>query len=194
MANEASVKEETKESQKAPAKKPPLVIIAAAGAFIALLIAGGIITRSVMSKPQAKGSEEMAVVHHPPIIAELSPFTVNLKPGSDGKLWLYNATIALELRMTESHGEAPAASSGGHGGGHGGGGGSASSGVPEIDQRMDQIRYLISSCIGSQSKDVLRTAEGRDNLRREVIRAVNTVLNTGEVENVYFIRALYTTV
>ena len=56
----------------------------------------------------------------------------------------------------------------------------------EIEQRMPQIRDLIISLLGSKSFDEIRSIEGKDLLREEVLQRINALLVTGKARSVFF--------
>lgn len=56
----------------------------------------------------------------------------------------------------------------------------------ELDQRMPQIRDLIISLLGSKSFEEVRTIEGKNFLREEMILRINALLVSGKVKRVFF--------
>ena len=56
----------------------------------------------------------------------------------------------------------------------------------ELDQRMPQIRDLIISLLGSKSFDEVRTIEGKNFLREEMLLRINALLVSGKVKRVFF--------
>jgi flagellar FliL protein len=56
----------------------------------------------------------------------------------------------------------------------------------EIDQRLPQIRDLVISLLGSKSFDEIRSIEGKDLLREEVLHRINALLVTGKARSVFF--------
>jgi flagellar FliL protein len=56
----------------------------------------------------------------------------------------------------------------------------------EIAQRLPQIRDLIISLLGSKSFDEVRSIEGKDLLREEVLHRINALLVTGKARSVFF--------
>ncbi len=56
----------------------------------------------------------------------------------------------------------------------------------EIDQRLPQIRDLVISLLGSKSFDDVRSIEGKDLLREEMLRRINALLVTGKARSVFF--------
>jgi flagellar basal body-associated protein FliL len=56
----------------------------------------------------------------------------------------------------------------------------------ELDQRMPQIRDLIISLLGSKSFEEVRTIEGKNFLREEILLRVNSLLVSGKVKRVFF--------
>ena len=56
----------------------------------------------------------------------------------------------------------------------------------EVAQRLPQIRDLVISLLGSKSFDDVRTIEGKNFLREEILLRVNALLTTGSVNRVFF--------
>lgn len=56
----------------------------------------------------------------------------------------------------------------------------------EIEQRLPQIRDLIISLLGSKSFDDVRSIEGKDLLREEMLRRINALLVTGKARSIFF--------
>ncbi len=56
----------------------------------------------------------------------------------------------------------------------------------EIAQRLPQIRDLVLSLLGSKSFADIRTIEGKNFLREEIMLRVNSLLTTGSVNRVFF--------
>ena len=56
----------------------------------------------------------------------------------------------------------------------------------ELDQRLPQIRDLIISLVGSKSFEEVRTIEGKNFLREEILLRVNSLLVTGKAKRVFF--------
>jgi flagellar FliL protein len=56
----------------------------------------------------------------------------------------------------------------------------------EMDARLPQIRDLIISLLGNKSFDDIRTIEGKNFLREELLLRINSLLVTGEVRRVFF--------
>jgi len=56
----------------------------------------------------------------------------------------------------------------------------------ELDQRLPQIRDLIISLLGAKSFDEVRTIEGKNFLREEMLLRINSLLVTGKAKAIYF--------
>ena len=56
----------------------------------------------------------------------------------------------------------------------------------EIEQRLPQIRDLIISLLSSKSFEDIRTIEGKNFLREEILLRVNSLLVTGSVKRIFF--------
>jgi flagellar FliL protein len=89
---------------------------------------------------------------------ELDAFTVNL---SDPKTARYvKTTIKLELSNMEVE--------------------------DELERRTPQVRDLIIILLSSKTYDEMQTTEGKNKLRDEIIKSVNSYLVKGEVKNLFF--------
>lgn len=58
--------------------------------------------------------------------------------------------------------------------------------VDELDKRMPEIRDEINKILWSKDADGLATPEGKEELREEILAAVNAALNNGELRGLYF--------
>jgi len=56
----------------------------------------------------------------------------------------------------------------------------------ELSKRSPQIRDLIINILSAKKKEKIDEKEGKELLRREIINAVNSHLNSGRVRNVFF--------
>lgn len=56
----------------------------------------------------------------------------------------------------------------------------------EVEKRLPIIKDAIIDVISSKTSSFVRTPEGRENLRLELIRRINTILFEGGVRNIYF--------
>ncbi len=56
----------------------------------------------------------------------------------------------------------------------------------ELDQRMPQIRDLIIGLLGNKSFEEVRTIEGKNFLREEILLRINSLLVSGKVKRVFF--------
>ena len=56
----------------------------------------------------------------------------------------------------------------------------------EVDKRMPIIKDAIIDVTSSKTSDFVRTPEGREALRLELIRRLNIILVEGGVRNIYF--------
>jgi flagellar basal body-associated protein FliL len=56
----------------------------------------------------------------------------------------------------------------------------------ELKERLPQIRDLIISLLGGKSFDEVRTIEGKNFLREEMLLRINSLLVTGEVRRIFF--------
>jgi len=56
----------------------------------------------------------------------------------------------------------------------------------EVERRTPQIRDLIIVLLSSKKFNDINSTEGKDNLRMEIIKSINTYLVKGEIVNLYF--------
>jgi len=56
----------------------------------------------------------------------------------------------------------------------------------EIDKKLPAIRDLIIRILSSKTVEEIQTAKGKEKLKEEIKRKINSMLTTGEVRNVYF--------
>jgi flagellar FliL protein len=56
----------------------------------------------------------------------------------------------------------------------------------ELDQRIPHIRDLVISLLGSKSFEEIRSMEGKDLLREEILQRVNAMLSTGKARQIFF--------
>ena len=56
----------------------------------------------------------------------------------------------------------------------------------ELEERLPQIRDLLISLLGGKSFDEIRTIEGKNFLREEMLLRINALLVTGEVRRIFF--------
>ena len=56
----------------------------------------------------------------------------------------------------------------------------------EIQQRLPQMRDLIISLLGSKAFDDVRSIEGKDLLREEMLQRINAHLTTGTARSIFF--------
>jgi flagellar FliL protein len=63
---------------------------------------------------------------------------------------------------------------------------SSSEVAAELEQRLPQIRDLIISLLGAKSFDEVRTIEGKNFLREEMLLRINSLLVTGKAKSIYF--------
>jgi flagellar FliL protein len=56
----------------------------------------------------------------------------------------------------------------------------------ELEQRLPQIRDLIISLLGAKSFDEVRSIEGKNFLREEMLLRINSLLVTGKAKAIYF--------
>lgn len=63
--------------------------------------------------------------------------------------------------------------------------------MTEIEQRKAQIRDMIIILLSGKTYDQVATKEGKDQLREEIMKTVNSFLTKGKINQVYFTEFLY---
>ena len=118
------------------------------------------------------GSGEGKVDEHeaPGTMYPLERFTVNLAP-PDNKHYL---AVSITLEISGGHEEE------GGGGGHGGGGGE-----PKLDNEP-KIRDKIITVLTSKRMSELQLPDGKSQVKAEIQKTVEAVLQDQEVKGVYF--------
>lgn len=56
----------------------------------------------------------------------------------------------------------------------------------EITTRVPQIRDRLISILSSKTKEKIDQKEGKELIRREIIRSINSILSSGKIKNVYY--------
>lgn len=172
MADEEK-KEEAKEEkeEKSEGGGNKLILIIIVVLLLLLLVIGGVVAYFLLTdnpeeNPEAPQKVEKKV-EKPKKDAEaleigpiypLDPFTVNLK--SSGATRYLKCTINLEIDSPETQ--------------------------PELDKMKPLIRDIIIRILSSKTVPEISTAKGKDKLKEEIKKNLNTKLATGEIRNVYF--------
>jgi flagellar FliL protein len=119
--------------------------------------AGGGAYFFLLNKPKKEGEEKISP-SRVGVMVDLGVFTVNLADkGTDAY-----ARIAITLEFSNEKVKR------------------------EVDKRMPIIKDAIIDVISSKTPDFVRTPEGREALRLELIRRLNIILVEGGVRNIYF--------
>jgi len=58
--------------------------------------------------------------------------------------------------------------------------------LKELDARRDELKDLVNMVLTSKSRSELATTQGKENVKSELIRRINELLQTGEIQAVYF--------
>jgi flagellar FliL protein len=125
--------------------------------LLVLAVAGGGVYFFLLNKPKKEGEEKINP-SHVGVMVDLGVFTVNLADkGTDAY-----ARVAITLELSNEKVK------------------------QEVDKRMPIIKDAIIDVISSKTSDFVRTPEGREALRLELIRRLNIILVEGGVRNIYF--------
>ncbi|MCI4453686.1 MAG: flagellar basal body-associated FliL family protein [Thermodesulfobacterium sp.] len=125
--------------------------------LLVLAVAGGGVYFFLLNKSKKEGEEKISP-SHVGVMVDLGVFTVNLADkGTDAY-----ARVAITLELSNEKVK------------------------QEVDKRMPIIKDAIIDVISSKTSDFVRTPEGREALRLELIRRLNIILVEGGVRNIYF--------
>jgi len=125
--------------------------------LLVLAVAGGGVYFFLLNKSKKEGEEKISP-SHVGVMVDLGVFTVNLADkGTDAY-----ARVAITLELSNEKVK------------------------QEVDKRMPIIKDAIIDVISSKTSDFVRTPEGREALRLELIKRLNIILVEGGVRNIYF--------
>ncbi len=111
----------------------------------------------LLKKPK-KESEEKVTPSQVGVMVDLGVFTINLADkGTDAY-----ARVAITIELSNEKVKL------------------------EVDKRMPIIKDAVIDVISSKTSDFVRTPEGRESLRLELIKRLNIILVEGGVRNIYF--------
>jgi len=174
MAEEEKKEEtnEEKSSEKSEGGGNKLILIIIVVLLLLLLVIGGVVAYFLLSgdnpdeaNPQNEQKIEKKVEQPKNTealeigpIYPLDPFTVNLK--SSGATRYLKCTINLEIDSPETQ--------------------------PELDKMKPLIRDIIIRILSSKTVPEISTAKGKEKLKEEIKKNLNSKLATGEIRNVYF--------
>ena len=174
MAEEEKKEENQEESKPADSGGGnKLILIIIVVLLLLLLIIGGVVAYFLLAsdeeqpqdQPQQQEKKEQKVEKKDTTkaleigpIYPLDPFTVNLK--SNGATRYLKCTINLEIDAPETQ--------------------------PELDKLKPAIRDIIIRILSSKTVPEISTAKGKEKLKEEIKKNINSILATGEIRNVYF--------
>ncbi|WP_029521025.1 flagellar basal body-associated FliL family protein [Persephonella sp. IF05-L8] len=161
----AEENKEQEEQQQGGGKKKLIILLV----VLLLLLGGGggaAYKFLVLDKQEAKKEEnkaekiqqEIKDIENLGIMFEVGTFVVNLAD-KDADRYL-KVTIILELANEQVK--------------------------QEVEKRLPQIKDSITTLLFTKTSRELRTAEGVEKLKEEILRRVNAILPLGGVKNVYF--------
>ncbi|MEN3028122.1 MAG: flagellar basal body-associated FliL family protein [Aquificaceae bacterium] len=126
--------------------------------LLLLLVAGGVGAYFLLFAKKEKKEESAPPPTQVGVMMELGVFTVNL---ADRNVDAF-ARVAITLELSNEKVR------------------------QEVERRLPIIKDAIIDIISSKTSSFVRTPEGRENLRLELIRRINTILFEGGVRNIYF--------
>ncbi len=163
MAEENKENQETEEEKKGGGKKKLIFLI-----LIVLLLAGGggaaykflILDKKEETADQKaeKIEQEIKNVEDVGIQYDVGSFIVNLAD-KDADRYL-KVSVVLEVQDQSI--------------------------VQEIEKRLPQIKDAITTLLFTKNSREIKTPEGMEQLKEEIIKRVNAILPLGGVKNVYF--------
>ncbi|HHG74854.1 MAG TPA: flagellar basal body-associated FliL family protein [Persephonella sp.] len=160
----AEENKEQEEQQQGGGKKKLIILLA----VILLLLGGGggaaykfLVLDKQNEKQEDKAQkiqEEIRNVENIGIMFEVGTFVVNLAD-RDADRYL-KVTVILEIENEQVK--------------------------QEVEKRLPQIKDSITTLLFTKTSRELKTAEGVERLKEEILRRVNAILPLGGVKNVYF--------
>ncbi|HAV40078.1 MAG: flagellar basal body-associated protein FliL [Aquificota bacterium] len=127
-------------------------------AFLLILLAGGGGAYFFLFAKKDKKEEKAPLPSHVGVMMEIGTFTVNL---ADKDVDAY-ARVSITLELSDEKVR------------------------QEVEKRLPIIKDAIIDVISSKTSSFVKTPEGRENLRLELIKRINTILFEGGVRNIYF--------
>jgi len=126
--------------------------------FVLLLVgAGGGAYVFLLKKPNQEKEDKVSLAQIG-VMYDLGVFTVNL---ADANTDAY-ARVAITLELSNEKVR------------------------QEVDKRLPIIKDAVIDVISSKTSDFVKTPEGRESLRLEIIKRLNIILVEGGVRNIYF--------
>jgi flagellar basal body-associated protein FliL len=175
--------EQAKEGEEAAPKKSKKKLFIFAGVGVVVLILA-------LAVPMLMGGEKKEVIEEPLPeykLAKFDTFIVNL---SEQKSFL-KVTLLLEYDLTALN--RVAAPKSGQGGGHGGGGGGGktvdpTAMPPQLVEKEPILKDAVIRVLSSKRPAEVLTAEGKDQIKEELIEALNEALGYEEpvITNIFF--------
>ncbi|WP_456464445.1 flagellar basal body-associated FliL family protein [Persephonella sp.] len=160
----AEENKEQEEQQQGGGKKKLIILLA----VLLLLLGGGggaaykfLVLDKQSDKQENKAEkiqEEIRNVENIGIMFEVGTFVVNLAD-KDADRYL-KVTVILEIENEQVK--------------------------QEVEKRLPQIKDSITTLLFTKTSRELKTAEGVEKLKEEILRRVNAILPLGGVKNVYF--------
>ncbi len=127
-------------------------------AFLLILLAGGGGAYFFLFAKKDKKEEKAPLPSHVGVMMEIGTFTINL---ADKDVDAY-ARVSITLELSDEKVR------------------------QEVEKRLPIIKDAIIDVISSKTSSFVKTPEGRENLRLELIKRINTILFEGGVRNIYF--------
>lgn len=158
-------KDVNNEEEKKGGKKKLLIflliflIIAGAGGFAAYkFLLSGKQEENSEEKKAEQVVKEVNAVEQLGIMYDLGTFVVNLADKDADRYLKITIVLELESDMVRM----------------------------EVEKRLPQIKDAITTLLLTKTSDEIKTAEGMELLKEEIIKRVNAILPLGGVKNVYF--------
>ena len=169
MAEEKEKKETEESEEKKSGGGSKLLLIIIIVLLLLLLVIGGLVAYFLLSSNPNQQQDQQALQkiekkHKASDLTDigpiypLDPFTVNLV-SSNADRYL-KCKIDLELDSPDLQ--------------------------KEIDKKLPAIRDMIIQILSSKTVEEIQTAKGKEKLKEEIKRKINSILTTGEIRHVYF--------
>jgi len=169
MAEEKEEKQEEEKEEKKESGGNKLLLIIIVVLLLLLLVIGGLVAYFLLSSndeadQQQQEPKKVEKKHKASDLTEIGPiypldqFIVNLVSANANRY--LKCKIDLELDSPDLQ--------------------------QEVDKKLPAIRDLIIRILSSKTVEEIQTAKGKEKLKEEIKRKVNSILTTGEVRHVYF--------
>lgn len=163
--------EEQTQAPKESASKTRMIIWI--GIILAFVLIVGVFARMLIFPPgpqlpqvsenENPAEESPAPASEPGKYAELGDFLTNLAAPDDD--FFISVEISVEIDPTSTKNQDKV--------------------LQEIENRSIEIKQIVEEVLRSRNREHLAEEEGREGMRKEIVRKINSVLTTGKIKNAY---------